>query len=506
MAGSENNDVTRRVSMATRRELIEAVSSRYGESSLQQRTAILDEFVAVTGYHRKHAIRVLSNRAAEPQKRCPRAQYGVDVRQALSVLWEVSDRVCSKRLKAIIPALLPALVRHGKIEEGATLHAKLTTVSAATIDRLLAPNRLAAAKGRRRAAGQSSPIRRAVPIRTFGDWDDPVPGYVEVDFVAHCGPHLSGSFVQTLVLTDIATGWTECVPVLTRDETLVIDAIARARELFPFPLRSVDFDNDSAFMNERVVKWCRDKELEVTRARAYPKNDQAWVEQKNGAIVRRLVGYGRFEGLESVQMLTRLYRAVRVHTNLVQPSFKLRSKTRIGARVIKKYHPPVPPGHRVLLHEAVTDEAKESLRRLLLAVDPVLFFIEIRAAQDELGRRVDRRGVNDGSGVDSAPQPQDPPIRAPEARGEQRTIHRRPYIRRKATPSKAKDAGCLRDAGARLAQRRARPHGGRRAEASAGQRTSRDVHRDPPANRATCARAVACRGNPPVDRSMPSRA
>src|SRR4030095_11692185 len=277
---------------------------------------------------------------------------------------------------AMIPALLPALIRHGKIDGDAALQTQLTTVSAATIDRLLAPIRLAAAKGRRRAAAQSSAIRRAVPIRTFGDWGDPVPGYVEVDFVAHCGPHLSGSFVQTLVLTDIATGWTECIPVLTRDGTLVIDAIAMARELFPFPLRGVDFDNDSAFMNERVVTWCREQGLEVTRARAYRKNDQAWVEQKNGAIVRRLVGYGRFEGLECVQTLITLYRASRLHTNLVQPSFQLKTQTRISARVVKKYPPPVPPAHRVLAHEAVSEEAKVAVQRLLSSVDPVVLFAE----------------------------------------------------------------------------------------------------------------------------------
>jgi hypothetical protein len=317
MVRPESNNVTRQVSMATRKELIEAVSSRYREGSSRQRSAILDEFVAITGYHRKHAIRLLSKPPAAPQARRPHTRYGPDVRQALAVLWEVSDRVCSKRLKVMIPALLPALIQHGKLRADAALQAQLTAVSPATIDRLLEPIRLAAAKGCRRAAGQSSAIRRSVPIRTFGDWDDPVPGYVEVDFVAHCGPQLCGSFVQTLVLTDIATGWTECLPVLTRDGTLVIDAIAKARELFPFQLRGVDFDNDSAFMNERVVKWCREQGLEVTRARAYRKNDQAWVEQKNGAIVRRLVGYGRFEGLESVQMMTRLYRAARLHTNLL---------------------------------------------------------------------------------------------------------------------------------------------------------------------------------------------
>jgi len=350
----------------------------------------------------------------------------------LGVLWEVSDRVCSKRLKVMIPVLMPALVRHGKVDGGAALQARLAAISPATIDRLLKPVRLAATKGRRRAAGQSSAIRRAESIRTFGDWDDPAPGYAEVDFVAHCGPQLSGSFVQTLVLTDVATGWTECLPVLTRDGTLVIDAIAKARELFPFPLLGVDFDNDSAFMNERVVKWCREQGLEVTRARAYRKNDQAWVEQKNGAIVRRLVGYGRFEGLESVQTLTRLYRAARVHTNLLLPSFKLRSKTRIGALVVKQYHPPVPPAHRVLSHPAVSTEAKAALQQLLAAADPVLLFTEIRAAQAELGRRVDRRGV---AGIPAAADENQPGpliVDVPGAGGEQ------PYQRRKPLPRRAR--------------------------------------------------------------------
>jgi hypothetical protein len=235
--------------MSTRKELIDAVGARYRSSTKEERGAILDEFVAITGYHRKHAIRVLSKPAEAPKQRDPHVRYGADVRDALGALWEVSDCVCSKRLKVMIPVLLPAMIRHGRINDDPTLHAQLASVSPATIDRLLAPLRLAASKGRRRAAGHSSAVRRAVPIRTFGDWGDPAPGYLEVDFVAHCGPLLAGTFVQTLVLTDVATGWTECLPVLTRDSTLVIDAIDRARELFPFPMRGVDFDNDSVFMN-----------------------------------------------------------------------------------------------------------------------------------------------------------------------------------------------------------------------------------------------------------------
>ena len=310
------------------------------------------------------------------------------------VLWEASDRLCSKRLKPLIPVLLPALEWHDRLDVSAELRDKLLTVRAATMDRLLSEVRIVARGGRRRRTGMSSAVRRSVPVRTFGDWNDPVPGYVEVDFVAHSGTSSSGSFVQTMVLTDIATGWTECVPVRSRDSSLVVAAIQQAQRLFPFPLLGVDFDNDSAFMNELVVCWCRSQGLEVTRSRAYRKNDQAWVEQKNGAIVRRLVGYGRFVGAEATAALSRLYDVVRLHRNLFQPSFKLREKTRIGARIIKRYHPPTPPAARVLAHPDVAAPDKERLSRMLETADPVMLFAGIRAAQDDLGKRVDRRGLN----------------------------------------------------------------------------------------------------------------
>jgi hypothetical protein len=164
-------------------------------------------------------------------------------------------------------------------------------------------------------------------------------------------------------------------------------------QLFPFPLQGVDFDNDGAFMNEPVVAWCRARGLDVTRSRAYRKNDQAHVEQKNGAIVRRLVGYGRFEGLAAGKALARLYAAARLHTNLFQPSFKLKEKKRVGARVSKRYHRPAPPMSRVLTHARVTEESKARLRQLYAQADPVILLAEIRAAQAALGDRVDRRGT-----------------------------------------------------------------------------------------------------------------
>jgi len=203
------------------------------------------------------------------------------------VLWEASDRICGKRLKPLIPVLLPALERHAQLHLNDADRSLVLAVSAPTIDRLLADVRVVASGGLRKLAGFSSAVRRRVPIRTFGDWNDPSPGFLEVDLVAHGGTSVKGSFIQTLVATDIATAWTECVPLLTRDATFVVEALLKVRSQLPFPLRGVDFDNDSVFMNDTVVDRCIATGLTVTRSRAYRKNDQAWVEQKNGAIVRR---------------------------------------------------------------------------------------------------------------------------------------------------------------------------------------------------------------------------
>ena len=245
--------------MSTRSELVAAIRERYERASKADRSAILNEFVAITGYHRKHAIRLLTSAGdcRIPPARRARRRYDAAIREALIVVWEASDRICSKRLKPLIPVLLPALERHGRLALSAERRAALLAISPASMDRLLSEVRLIARGGRRRRAGFSSAVRRTVPIRTFGDWNDQPPGFVEVDFVAHAGTSAAGSFVQTMVLTDIATGWTECVPVVVRSGALVIEALAAAMQLFPFPLRGVDFDNDGAFMNEPVVEWCR---------------------------------------------------------------------------------------------------------------------------------------------------------------------------------------------------------------------------------------------------------
>ena len=151
-----------------------------------------------------------------------------------------------------------------------------------------------------------------MPVRTFSEWHDPPPGFFEADLVAHSGPRATGSFIQTLVLTDIATGWTECLPLLFREQTLLTEVLSQMRVRLPIDVLGFDTDNDSVFMNTTVKDYCVANGVEFTRSRPYRKNDQAWVEQKNGAIVRRIVGYRRFEGLEAAAELSRLYASVRL--------------------------------------------------------------------------------------------------------------------------------------------------------------------------------------------------
>ena len=387
------------ISPQARQELVRAVAERYRRSTAAEKGWILDEFVALTGYHRKHAIRVLNGSSAMPAaRRGRRSVYDEAVTEGLVVLWEASDRVCGKRLKALLPVLVPALERHGHLALDPRVREQLMAVSAATIDRRLAPARAVTAGQRRRRRAGGDRVRGRVPVRTFGDWQDPAPGFVEADLVAHGGPSMAGSFVWTLVLTDVASGWTECVPLLVREAGAVVDAVDRLRGALPFPLRGVDTDNGSEFLNEVLIGFCREHDIELTRSRPYRKNDQAWVEQKNGAVVRRLVGYGRLEGLPGAEALARLYSAARLFVNVFQPSFKLAEKTRVGARVHKRYHAPATPCARLLASDTVPAAMKDRLRALAGTLDPLGLLDEIRAVQHHLA------GLAAGSTVHPMPQ------------------------------------------------------------------------------------------------------
>ena len=369
------------------------MGNAYRAAGRWERRQLLDEFTRVTGYHRKHALRVL-HRPFVPRPPRPRKRiYDEAVRQALALLWEAADRICGKRLKALLPVLIESMERHGHLRLDPVVRSSLLDVSAASIDRLLRPVREATGRGRRRRWGIGSAIKQSVPVRTFADWGEPPPGYCEADLVEHCGgvKH-AGNFVHTLTLTDIHSGWTECAALVVREQTLVVEGISMIRGQLPFALRGLDTDNDSVFMNETLQTYCREQELHWTRSRAYRKNDQAWVEQKNGAVVRRLAGYGRLSGLNAAATLGRLYQSARLFVNFFQPSFKLAGKQRDGALIRRRYHPPLTPCQRLLASPLVEETVKEQLRQHFAALDPVALLKTIRDTQQQLA------AVSDGSG------------------------------------------------------------------------------------------------------------
>src|SRR5258705_985741 len=383
------------ISMGGRREIRSAVAERYRLAGRAEKGRILDELCKVTGWHRKHAVRALANRpAAASGTRQQRAStYDVVVKDTLTALWEASDRICGKRLKFMIPILLPALERHGRLKLGAACRV-LVLAGQRGNDRPTS-GRHQDRGGRRQAPSRRLLFRHSTrsPDPHIQRLAGPATGLLRDRHGCSRWHERRGSFIQTLTMVDVATGWTECLPLVRREGNLVAEAIKRAQSVFPWIILGADFDNDSAFMNDIVVPWCRAQKIEVTRSRAYKKNDQALVEQKNGAVVRRLMGYGRFDGIETAQVMARLYAAARLHVNFFQPSFKLKEKRREGAKVIKRYHVPATPYERALAHPKLPKAIKRRLREIYRSLDPVALLAEIRAAQETLGGAVWQRGL-----------------------------------------------------------------------------------------------------------------
>ncbi len=312
---------------------------------------LLDTFALATGYHRRYGMWLLNH--AEEVLHAPAyarpSHYGPEVQHALFLVWHAANRICTKRLMPFLPTLLEALERHEHLQITEECRSQLLSMSAATADRLLRSQRKVGQRGLSTTRAGTL-LKQQIPIRTFQQWDETRPGFLEADLVAHCGNVLEGGYLYTLTLTDVATGWTECLPLLYRSQETVLAAIQRARMLFPFPILGIDTDNVGEFINEALIAYCEHEHITFTRGRPYLKNDQCFVEQKNGAVVRQVVGYDRFVGERDYRQLTELYRALRLYVNCFQPSMKLQSKQREGKKV-----------------RCVYDSAKTPLQRLLLS-------------------------------------------------------------------------------------------------------------------------------------------
>lgn len=357
----------------SKRELLEAIRPRYRRANKAEKTCILDEFVAIAGYHRKHAIRLLKHGVKKPKrkKRGRPKVYTGDVISALIKIWKVCDCICSKRLHPFLPEMMAVLEREEELALSVKTKRLLLQISPATIDRCLQRVR----RQRGRGLSTTKPgtlLKQAIPVRTFADWDEARPGFVEMDLVAHCGDSTHGEYLNTLNVVDVFTGWSECPVLANRSQREVSAAIERLRERLPFPLLGIDSDNDSAFINDNLYRYCKQEKITFTRSRPYKKNDQAHVEQKNWSVVRRLIGYERYESDEALTLMRAIYQDWRLYVNFFQPVLKLVEKRRVGSKVRKRYDTARTPYQRVLESPNVSEENKECLRQIYFTLNPVV--------------------------------------------------------------------------------------------------------------------------------------
>jgi len=365
---------------ASIRELVESWRPRYLGASRKEKSRILDEFVALTGYHRKSAIRLLRHgyRPKHLDRRGRPRVYTPDVKAALLTVWEACGCICSKRLAPFLPEIVAVLKREGELTVRPETEKLLVRLSPATIDRLLNTHRPEPLRGRS-TTKPGTLLKGQIPVRTFADWDDARPGFLEVDLVAHCGESTKGEYLHTLTAVDIDTRWCELSVLPNRGQQAVKEAVERMRGRLPFPLLGLDSDNDSAFLNGNLLRYCKDHKITFTRCRPYKKNDQAHVEQKNWSAVRKLVGYERYTSREAKEVLEAIYADWRLLLNFFQPVRKLVSKERVGSKVRKRYDQAQTPYQRVLVSPLVSEEDKAKLRELYRTLNPV-----------ELQRRIHR--------------------------------------------------------------------------------------------------------------------
>ncbi|MGC9513221.1 MAG: integrase catalytic domain-containing protein [Fidelibacterota bacterium] len=379
------------MSFKSKRELLIQIKARYAESSPSVKKLLLDEFTAYTGYKRNYAIHLLNNKKDIYQttihrKRIPK--YGSKDAEIIKLAWTATNFIGSKRLAPFLCELIPSLERHGYLELTDAEREKITQISAATIDRMIQCYRNTQSGRGLSTTKSGSLLKHRISLRTFSDWNEVQPGFFEANLVAHCGQSAAGTFLFSLVLTDVNTGWTECLAIPNKSQDFVIQAIKACKKLNPYPLLGIDTDNGTEFINNEFIDYCEKEKITFTRGRAYKKNDQCFVEQKNGTIVRQLVGYDRYEGLNACHQMNELYRAIRLFVNFFQPSMKLKIKHRNGCHEYRKYDQARTPYHRTVESSVLSPEIQTKLHTLFESIDPVQLLQHIRQLQDALWKHV----------------------------------------------------------------------------------------------------------------------
>jgi hypothetical protein len=369
------------MSQRSKRELLEEIRPRYLKAKRSEKATILDEFVAVTSYHRKYATRILKHGRPRQsgKKHGFHKIYQGEVVVALEQIWEVCGRICSKRLQPFLPEMVKVLERCGELRLTEQTKMLLLQMSRSTIDRCLGPVRFEHPSHCLSTTKPGSLLKKAIPVRTYTPWDEDQPGFLEIDLVAHCGGTMEGQFLYTLTCVDLSTGWIECLAVRRRTEQAVFEAIQAMRTYLPFLLLGIDSDNGSEFINDLLYQYCLSEKITFTRSRPYQKNDQAHVEQKNWSVVRRLIGYDRFETEEEYLLLQSIYAGLRLYANFFQPVLKLVSKEHVDKKLVKCYDTAATPFQRILAAKEIPLETKARLTNLYVQLNPV----QLRTSIDE---------------------------------------------------------------------------------------------------------------------------
>ena len=388
-----------RLTLKERQSLTRVIAVRYKRSRKREKIGILDEFLHSTGYNRKYAAYVLRMQGkrirvrkgiaieADVKRRGKRKRpriYDEKVLKALRKIWKMMNYICGKRLTPVMQELILKLQQHKELDIDKETRQKRLRISAATIDRLLLKDRKRLKIKNRSRTKPGTLLKHQIPIRTFSEWDDGKPGFIEMDLVGHDGGNASGEYIQSLNCVDVCTGWTETFAVRNKAQIWVFNGIEDMSSRLPFDLLGIDSDNGSEFINAHLLRYCQSKEITFTRSRAYRKNDSCHVEQKNYTAVRQYVGYYRYDTEEELNTMNELYRNLSLYLNYFHPVMKLKTKERIGSKIKKVYDTPRTPYQRVLESSEIPKQYKEKIKQVYARLNPAELYRKIVKLQNKL--------------------------------------------------------------------------------------------------------------------------
>ncbi len=378
------------LTMSQRRAVSKVIATRYKRADKPAKGVILDELCATTGWHRNHARKALGAalrpKVVGPTRKARVPKYDEDTVAALRFCWAVLGAPTGKRLAPVIGELVPTLRRFEELKIGDDTERSLISMSAATMDRRLKADRAKMMLRGRSHTKPGSLLKDAIAIRTWAQWNDAIPGFVEIDLVGHEGGNAIGDHAYTLTVTDIATGWTENRSVRNKAEKWVFAALLEIRSCFPFPIIGIDSDNGSEFINWHLLRWCEKEKVTFTRSRSGNSNDGAHVEQKNWAIVRTVVDYHRYDTSAELVLLNKIWVLQSQMSNYFSAQQKLISRVRDGSKVTKKYDTATTPHRRAERHDAVTDPDKAILADTYPGLNPAAIQRQIQALTADLLR------------------------------------------------------------------------------------------------------------------------